>query len=849
MLELLIPPLSTHLYAFLTKKYFSKSIFFDLWIISLIALSHGICLIPRCLIIGIWILFSLFQLTRWYCQFKFHTPLSFDLLRVLKNPHSFFDSAKELQIPRTCIIGCGLISLSLLAFTHRPYFPFWIALFILSGIASLFTIKIKIKKPSEKPQFSFPHETYSFLSPEYPALRKTLAFLGEKKIDIPLLPSEKPHIIFIFLESFRAKNIGSLQMNKMHPSAAPSFDAWAQKGQLFRNCHVNGLQTFRAFLSAFFGIPGHIPTNSLKPFCSLPLVGLPQILKNYGYHPAIIQSGDISFDHLHPFFLSHGFETILGAEQIPSTNKNSWGIEDESMMRFAANWISQQSFPSFLSLFTITNHHPWKAPDSFLTSLDPTLPPLYQQFLRTFAYTDHCLGVFLETLKTKRLLEKSILFIMGDHGQEMEDRGEFTPYNRSLYEENIHVPLLILAEGRNIPPASHDSACSLLDLVPTVLDLFNFQDPHHSLGRSLLRETSSPVYFSLFRNKEVLGTLEGKTKGLFSENKIIGFNLEKDPEEKCNIPNLLSPEKTFLFFDAVKQLYKTHSWAPPSMQAPLNTISATSNMTPNEWLKLIHQHPCAGIIDLSASSKLTDRAILEIDPKRAKYWSQLNLTNCTLLTDRSLEWIAKNCPHLISIDLSHCHLITDHGIEMLLSHCPLLRHLFLNGLDDLSLIYQSEQNLHTWSLQDRFHLTEQSFLHFFKQSPSLKTWEASLYSISNEALLQIRHIQKVCHSMAISQGRQIHDNGLFSLFSAQQNLASIILEDFPHLKNPDFSQLRYLQFLTLSDCPQLENSVLESLEQLPIASLRIKNCPQITPEAIEKIKNKKNIKIIEERIF
>ncbi len=153
-------------------------------------------------------------------------------------------------------------------------------------------------------------------------------------------------------------------------------------------------------------------------------------------------------------------------------------------MTTAALWLKTQKVPTFLNLYTITNHHPWIHPEK------------KHGFLNTFAYTDKALQILIDALADGDLLKKSILFIYGDHGQQLEDRGPHFEVNRDLYQDNIHVPLLILAEGRIDRPRTIDTLSSQVDLLPTLLDLLHIHTPHQSLGKSLLYPSNAPIFFS-----------------------------------------------------------------------------------------------------------------------------------------------------------------------------------------------------------------------------------------------------------------------------------------------------------------------------------------------------------------
>ena len=838
MWPLLIPLLTTRLYEFSQKKTFPLHSIQDLWVVSCYVLIYSVAPIATLL----WAPLALYQLVRWYCLYRFQIPFSLELLNFLRAPRCFVDSIKELRLGKPCFIGALLVATSFTAFLTPPALIFWVPLFFLSSIAHLALRKRAKTNPKEPlPTFSFPHEISIPISPtKYPALRKTLAFLGEKKFHIPLLPKEKPHIIFFFLESFRAKNVGCLGASI---PASPHFDAWAKRGLLFRNFHANGLQTFRSFISAYFGIPAHLQTTLLKPFCDLPLVGLPQILKKDGYHPAIIQSGDVSFDHLYPFFHSHGFQTILGAENIPTRKnlRNSWGIHDECMVRFAADFLEKQSDPTFLSLFTITNHHPWKSPSGWNFPIPQDLPPIYQNYLQTFAYTDHCLGLFLNLLDQKKLLDKSILFIAGDHGQEMYDRRAFfSEINHSLFEENIHLPLLILGGEK---PAVFDNPASFIDFLPTVLDCLNIQDVHHSLGNSLMRPNSSPSYFSLQREEPKIGYIQDKKKIIIAPSQVLQFDLDKDPEEKCNIKISSDISHCSAYFHNIEAIYNANAWAPQS-NIPYQ-IEATESMNDEKWLAHLHAHPPTSVVDLSASLRLSDDAIVKVDPTYAAYWHELVLANSVRFTDRSLEWIGAQCQNLMSLDLSHCHLLTNKGVRTILAECQELRHLKLDGIEDLTdfVPHNTLFNLHTCSLKQAPNIQGKTLVRLFLHSPHLIHWSACLEHATDDDLFKMSHAKKRCTHMILSQGKHIRDDALFALIASQEELRVVHLEAFPLLENPDFSPLQDLRSLDISDCPQLKDAFFDSIKHLPLIYLCIHNCPKITEKGLRLLAQNKNLQI------
>lgn len=727
----------------------------------------------------LWLPISFGLYIRWYGLYKYQA----DIFSFFRSPKSFLDSMRATSIKKPI---CAGLSLSFLSYSFFPNEtpPF---LYAILAVSVFFSFYRPMRKGS-LPSLSFPNEISTPVSPLYPALRKTHAFLGEKQIQLSL---KKPNIVLIFLESFRAKNVGCLGAKV---PASPHFDRWSKKGILFRNFHANGLQTFRAFISAYFGIPGHLRSVSLKPFCSLSLYGLPQILKKNGYHPAVIQSGDISFDHLYPFFKKHGFETIIGGEEIEGRRTSSWGVDDEDMVRFAASWLEKQKEPTFLSLFSITNHHPWKLPGSEWKN-DP-----YENFLKTFEYTDSCLNHFLERVN----LKNTVLFIAGDHGQEMGERRPYSEMNHSLYEENIHLPLLIL--GDQVKPQLIDCNASFIDFLPTILDMLNLKETHHSMGRSLLRQLCLPTFFSMHREELQIGALLGKKKVILPK----GYDLEKDPDETSDIGSCLKDlslecKQFFLDVDAIMQ---SNAWASNDTQF---NLAPTINMDERKWIEHASKYSKIPVINLS-DSHFGDQAITNLNIAQVH---QISLRNCTRITDLSLHWLAKNSQKLMSLDLSHCHLLTDNGVRQIL--LPTIRHLWLDGLDIEDFVPEDVQlNLRTCSLKSIPRLSAKSLKTLYTNSPNLIFWSAHLQNVSNEDLIEISHFKRPSTSMSLECGIHITDEALSKLLESQIDLQEVHLENFPLIKAPNFTKLKKLRYLTFLNCPQLNKDFIQSIREVPL---------------------------------
>ncbi|HCD37810.1 MAG TPA: hypothetical protein DEQ77_03630 [Candidatus Omnitrophica bacterium] len=87
---------------------------------------------------------------------------------------------------------------------------------------------------------------------------------------------------------------------------------------------------------------------------------------------------------------------------------------------------------------------------------------------------------FCEALEKRRLLDKTIMIVMADHGEEFFDHGG-QYHNSTVYDEQIHVPLLLKIpgmQGRRI----YENV-QLIDLSATLLNLAGAGQGNDQQGR------------------------------------------------------------------------------------------------------------------------------------------------------------------------------------------------------------------------------------------------------------------------------------------------------------------------------------------------------------------------------
>ena len=119
------------------------------------------------------------------------------------------------------------------------------------------------------------------------------------------------------------------------------------------------------------------------------------------------------------------------------------------------------------------------------------LEEIVARYDETIQKTDHYLGEMFAMLKERGLYEDSVIVVTGDHGESF-DHGAFS--HGVLWEDVVHVPLMIKLPGGELGGTRVPTSVQLVDLYPTLLELCGAGTPREYLhGRSLLELRDGPL--------------------------------------------------------------------------------------------------------------------------------------------------------------------------------------------------------------------------------------------------------------------------------------------------------------------------------------------------------------------
>ncbi len=156
---------------------------------------------------------------------------------------------------------------------------------------------------------------------------------------------------------------------------------------------------------------------------------------------------------------------------------------------------------------------------------------LYDAEIRS---ADEALGTFFDGLKRRKLWDRSIVMLTADHGEEFYDHGGFE-HNRTLYEEMLHVPLIVKAPG--LQAGRLDEQLEEVDILPTLVARAGGQVPAGLSGADVWpvlnrrRHAERYAYAELVGERYALRTREWKLISTLHGTHEL-YNLTSDPHER-----------------------------------------------------------------------------------------------------------------------------------------------------------------------------------------------------------------------------------------------------------------------------------------------------------------------------
>jgi arylsulfatase A-like enzyme len=160
------------------------------------------------------------------------------------------------------------------------------------------------------------------------------------------------------------------------------------------------------------------------------------------------------------------------------------------------------------------------------------------KYLNSLAEFDRQLGRLFDALRERGLDRDTAVIVTGDHGQAFGAPHKGYYHSGNVYEEDVHVPMVVWSPALFSQSAESDVVGSQIDLSPMILDLLGIPAPAGWQGRSPLGNPQGRhAYFFGMRNDYLYGVREGAFKYIFNASQGRGelFDVIHDPDEHTNL--------------------------------------------------------------------------------------------------------------------------------------------------------------------------------------------------------------------------------------------------------------------------------------------------------------------------
>ena len=327
----------------------------------------------------------------------------------------------------------------------------------------------------------------------------------------------RPDVIVIAVDALRA--------DAVTPEVMPALSELGSHALFFERAYSPTVMTFTSVSAILSGRPFADvgPKNPLLEENITPQVTLPERFHRAGYRTAaftdffdhpVFRRG---FDHVNPYWRDLPIRGVKGS------------LTSAAMSRGMLDFLQAGSEPALLWAHASDTHA------HYSLDHDGEGKPLTdeQAYYRGAHYVDEQLGQLLAQLQQQGRMQRTIIAVLADHGEELLAHGR-EGHGPNLFEESIHVPLVLWVPG--CAPRHVKQPVSLAHLAPTLGALSG----NDFAGVGLSAHDGSPIVVEAVTGLNTTykrAVIDGRYKLLLDVGNggRMLFDLETDPQELTDI--------------------------------------------------------------------------------------------------------------------------------------------------------------------------------------------------------------------------------------------------------------------------------------------------------------------------
>ncbi len=288
---------------------------------------------------------------------------------------------------------------------------------------------------------------------------------------------ESPIVLFITIDSLRADLLTRPETRR----ALPTLTRLAERSVYFTQARAPGSQTVYTLTSVFAGTyfsqqywSTGAPDRSTRATDSL----FPHATNSIRFPTSLHHAGISTVTFASSSWLVNSVGVVRGFSQERFVrSRGEKYTHGRDLTRAALRHLKEvERGPLFLYLHYLDPHSPYNRGKR-------TQGPPFERYLDEVRLVDAELARLIHALRENGAWSKTVLILSADHGEAFGEHGS-RYHATTLYDEQTRVPLLIRVPG--VQARQVDVPVSLMDIGPTVLDVFGLPTPATFMGQSLL---------------------------------------------------------------------------------------------------------------------------------------------------------------------------------------------------------------------------------------------------------------------------------------------------------------------------------------------------------------------------
>jgi len=485
-----------------------------------------------------------------------------ELLPLIRDPVniSWIVSVNLIKMPKAAVVLLGPSAIALAFFFSvlaKPMQPNYNRrLFISRIIISFIIIVISISARAAvvrqgSPQIASAGLHYncqlraimSFVWPDSGGLARADFAKAKRKIPtfdqiaLTLKPQQINHnIVIVILEGIQ---YDYTSLSNRGDNLTPYLADLAEQGVEFVNARSTASHTTKALFALLTGrfpslsqdIAEAVPVE--KPYASIATIVSGQL----DFRTAFFQSAKGNFESRPGLIYNLGFDKFWARDDAndPDSFLGYLACDEFSMLKPITEWIKADDKPFLLTILCSVTHDPYEVPEWFSEPAEELL----ERYQQAVFYTDKFLAALDVELASLSIADKTILCVLGDHGEAFGEHG-LLGHERIAFDEVLRIPWIIRAPFLVEPGAKVSQPVSSIDLTPTLLSLLGFDTSGIDFdGVNVLAYVPEgrKVYFSGWMQQGPAGFVSGDHKFIYApaNKSVCLYDLGTDPLESVRI--------------------------------------------------------------------------------------------------------------------------------------------------------------------------------------------------------------------------------------------------------------------------------------------------------------------------